>query len=80
MKSKKNRKEGRSLPDCLRVILKSGDVSKRISCTFSACEEVIVSSDTWGIEIIAAVFTLVNFFKFYFIQLSVHLVYLPGNL
>lgn len=71
---KRDKKEGKHLPYFLRLILKSDDFSKSVSCAFGACEGVILSPDTGGIEIVAAVVTLDNF-----IQLSVHLVYLPGQ-
>jgi len=55
------------------LISKSDDFANRVSYAFGACDGIIFSLGTAGMEIVAAVVTLDNF-----IQLSVHLVYLPG--
>jgi hypothetical protein len=73
-RKKRDKREGRYLPYFLRLISRSDDVSKSVSCTLGACVDVILSLDTGGMEIVAAVVTLDNFRQF-----NVHhLVYLPG--
>lgn len=60
----KARKEGRSLPYFLRLISESHYFTRRVSYALRACKGVILSLDTRGMEIVAAIVTLDNFIQF----------------